>query len=77
MLPLAGLLLAASRPGDIVFVPAGTPHHVQSMEPSISLSANFYSLSDVPLALPLLRVEGLRDARLLRLADGLEAALAA
>lgn len=44
---------AVVRPGEAIFIPAGTWHHVQSLEPSISLSFWWYRtvIADVVAAL--------------------------
>ena len=48
-------------PGDGLFVPAGSPHQVTNLSPSIAISMNYIDASNVENALGVTRLEGLVD----------------
>lgn len=50
-------------PGDLLFVPAGSPHRVENLEPSLAISANYVDGSNFEGVLRELRVNALRDDR--------------
>ena len=50
-------------PGELLFVPAGSPHRVENLEPSLAISANFVDRSNFDRVLAELSVIALRDQR--------------
>ena len=50
-------------PGELLFVPAGSPHRVENLETSLAISANFVDLSNFELVKDELRVNALVDPR--------------
>ena len=57
------------RPGEWLFVPSGSPHMVENLEPSIAVSGNFVNETNIMETEKHLRVNALRDpgaGRLLR-----------
>ncbi len=54
-------------PGELLFVPSGSPHRVENLEMSLAISANFVDESNFSLAMEELRVNGLLDPRSLDL----------
>ena len=72
-------LLSLSHPtqctlsqGELLFVPAGSPHRVENLSPSLAISANFVDSSNFGSVLGELRVDGLRDPRARDLLEVLE-----
>ena len=59
-------------PGELLFVPAGSPHRVENLEPSLAISANFVDRSNYDGVLKELRVNALRDHRADALLQALE-----
>jgi hypothetical protein len=59
-------------PGELLFVPAGSPHRVENLEPSLAISANFVDSSNLDGVLRELRVNGLRDPRAQALLEAIE-----
>ena len=49
--------------GDVLFVPAGCPHQVETLEPSVAVSSNFIDQSNLDASLSELRAQGLIDSR--------------
>lgn len=65
------------RPGDALFVPAGTPHAVRNTAgPALSLSANYVDCTNLEAALAELELAALTDERALALMLHLRAARA-
>eukprot|EP00656_Telonema_subtile_P035014 TRINITY_DN39037_c0_g1_i2.p1 TRINITY_DN39037_c0_g1~~TRINITY_DN39037_c0_g1_i2.p1 ORF type:complete len:392 (+),score=94.92 TRINITY_DN39037_c0_g1_i2:207-1382(+) len=60
------------HPGELLFVPAGTPHFVQNLEASVAISANYVDQSNAQRAIQELQLLGLRDNRAAQLAAGLQ-----
>ena len=60
-------------PGEVLFVPAGSPHRVENIKPSLAISANYVDHSNFEAVLTELRVNSLRDERASVLLDILEA----
>ena len=50
-------------PGELLFVPYGSPHRVENLESSLAISANFVSNSNLEAVLEELEVNGLLDPR--------------
>lgn len=50
-------------PGELLFVPAGSPHRVENLEPSLAISANYVDCSNFEGVLTELRVNALKDER--------------
>ena len=50
-------------PGDLLYVPAGSPHRVENLEPSLAVSANYVDHSNFDGVVRELRVNGLMDHR--------------
>jgi len=48
-------------PGDGLFVPAGSPHQVTNLSPSVAISMNYVDASNIDKALEVTRLEGLID----------------
>ena len=46
-----------------MFVPAGCPHHVENMEPSLAISANFVDGSNLAMVIDELIINSLTDPR--------------
>ena len=59
-------------PGELLFVPAGSPHRVENLEPSLAISANFVDSSNLDEVVRELRVNGLRDPRAQALLEAIE-----
>lgn len=62
-------------PGELLFVPAGCPHRVTNLEPSLAISANFVDLSNVDGVIAELKVNSILDERagqLVRIMEGEE-----
>lgn len=59
-------------PGELLFVPAGSPHQVENLQPSLAISANFVDSSNLEGVVRELRVNGLRDPRAQALLQTLE-----
>ena len=59
-------------PGELLFVPAGSPHQVENLQPSLAISANFVDSSNLEGVVRELRVNGLRDPRAHALLQTLE-----
>eukprot|EP00055_Hartaetosiga_balthica_P014670 m.82104 g.82104 ORF g.82104 m.82104 type:complete len:558 (+) comp8661_c1_seq10:241-1914(+) len=83
--PLSSSLLLNSRishpttpiecellPGDLLFVPAGSPHAVETQEKSIAISGNYINESNFDLAMEQLRIDSLVDHSVLATVDELE-----
>ncbi|KAL4239714.1 hypothetical protein ACF0H5_000518 [Mactra antiquata] len=51
------------QPGEVLFVPAGCPHHVENLETSLAISGNFVDLSNFSLVKEELSVNSLIDER--------------
>lgn len=49
-------------PGDGLFVPAGSPHQVTNLSPSVAISMNYVDASNLHRAIAVTSVEGLVDA---------------
>ena len=49
--------------GEVLFVPAGSPHRVKNLSKSLAISANFVDCSNFDLVLGELRVNALQDER--------------
>ena len=49
-------------PGDGLFVPAGSPHQVTNLSPSIAISMNYIDASNIDTALASTKLEGLVDS---------------
>jgi hypothetical protein len=64
------------QPGDVLFVPAGTPHAVRNVGdgPALSLSANYIDSTNLPHALGELELAALTDERALALLEELRSA---
>ena len=60
-------------PGELLYVPAGSPHRVENIEPSLAISANYVDQSNFEGVLSELRVNALRDERARALLHILEA----
>jgi hypothetical protein len=60
-------------PGELLYVPAGSPHRVENIEPSLAISANYVDQSNFEGVLAELRVNALRDERARALLHILEA----
>ena len=50
-------------PGELLFVPAGSPHRVENLETSLAISANFVDLSNFQLVMEELGINALVDPR--------------
>ncbi|XP_041363536.1 bifunctional arginine demethylase and lysyl-hydroxylase JMJD6-like isoform X2 [Gigantopelta aegis] len=51
------------QPGDLLFVPAGCPHHITNLETSVAISANFVDSSNFDCVVEELRINALIDPR--------------
>ena len=51
------------RQGDLLFVPAGCPHRVENLEPSLAISANFVDGSNLAMVIDELKINSLIDPR--------------
>jgi hypothetical protein len=51
------------RAGELLFVPQGCPHRVETLTDSVAVSANFVDRSNLSCALEELRVDGLLNPR--------------
>eukprot|EP00607_Mallomonas_marina_P004521 CAMPEP_0182439904 /NCGR_PEP_ID=MMETSP1167-20130531/86721_1 /TAXON_ID=2988 /ORGANISM="Mallomonas Sp, Strain CCMP3275" /LENGTH=176 /DNA_ID=CAMNT_0024633705 /DNA_START=676 /DNA_END=1206 /DNA_ORIENTATION=- len=51
------------NPGDLLFVPAGSPHCVLNLEPTVAISANYIDSSNILYAQSQLLLAGLIDSR--------------
>lgn len=60
------------RAGELLFVPAGTPHHVENLRDTLAVAGNFLDDSNYEQALAEMRVMGLRDAAVAAAADALD-----
>ena len=60
------------RAGELLFVPAGTPHHVDNCRDTLAVAGNFLDDSNYARALAEMRVMGLRDAAVAAAADALD-----
>ena len=49
--------------GEILFVPAGCPHHVKNMEISLAVSANYVDMSNLDRVKNELQLDSLVDPR--------------
>ena len=49
--------------GEFLFVPSGSPHRVENLEPSLAVSANFVNQSNYSKVMKELEVNGLVDQR--------------
>lgn len=49
------------EPGELLFVPQGSPHYVETLEDSLAVSANFIDLSNYQSAVEELRIMGIID----------------
>jgi uncharacterized protein YjlB len=58
--------------GDVLFVPAGCAHRVETLAPSIAVSGNFVDASNLDNVCAELRAAGLRDPGAAHLADLLQ-----
>lgn len=59
-------------PGELLFVPAGSPHRVENLEPSLAISANYVDSSNFDGVIKELGVNSLRDYRARTLLQVLE-----
>ena len=60
------------RPGQLLFVPGGTPHHVENLHDTLAVAGNFLDDSNLDAALRDMRVMGMRDAAVAAAADALD-----
>ena len=60
------------HPGEVLFVPGGTPHAVENLTDSLAIAGNFVDESNLEMALAEMRTLGLRDASLGAVAAALE-----
>ena len=60
------------EPGDILFVPAGCPHHVENLTDTVAISANFVDESNFDLVKRELGAQGHIDAKAKELLRQLE-----
>lgn len=51
------------RPGQLLFVPAGSPHQVENTEDSVAVSGNFVNQTNIQEALQHFRINALLDPR--------------
>ena len=61
------------KAGEVLFVPAGSPHRVENLSKSLAISANFVDRSNFDHVLKELRVNAIQDERaadLLSLMEG-------
>lgn len=59
------------EPGEILFVPAGSPHYVENLSHTVAISANYVDLSNFDAACRELDIMGCVDPRAQELASGL------
>ena len=59
------------QPGELLFVPHGSPHRVENLEDSLAISSNFVDLSNYHAVLEELRCSALVDPRADDLVDQL------
>lgn len=71
LFPRARRLSLVLEPGQLLFVPGGTPHAVENLSDCLALAGNFVDDSNVEAALADLRVLGVRDANVMAVADAL------
>ena len=60
------------RPGEVLFVPGGTPHAVENLTDSLAVAGNFVDESNLAAALTEMRWLALRDAEMGRVVASLE-----
>lgn len=72
LLSLTHPLTVTLSPGELLFVPAGSPHRVENLEPSLAISANFVDPSNLEGVMRELEINGLRDPRAHALLQTLE-----
>lgn len=60
------------EPGELLFVPSGSPHRVENLEKSLAISANFVDGSNIDAVKRELKVNGLLDPRAENLLSVLE-----
>ncbi|XP_019864141.1 PREDICTED: jmjC domain-containing protein 4-like [Amphimedon queenslandica] len=61
------------EPGEVLFVPAGSPNQVDNLEASLSISANFVNHSNISLVRHELLMASLNDDRSKELLSSLNA----
>ena len=61
------------QPGELLFVPHGSPHRVENLDTSLAISANFIDLSNFQDVLSELRCNALVDPRAENLLEQLSA----
>ena len=71
-LKLAQPYMCDLNAGDVLFVPAGCAHRVETLAPSIAVSGNFVDASNLESACVELHAAGLRDPGSAQLADVLK-----
>jgi hypothetical protein len=49
--------------GELLFVPAGSPHYVENLDQTLAISSNYVDLSNLPLVRGELAVDGLINDR--------------
>ena len=59
------------RPGEVLFVPGGTPHAVENLTDSLAVAGNFVDESNLAAALTEMRWLALRDAEMGRVVASL------
>jgi len=60
------------RAGEVLFVPAGTPHYVENLTDTVAVSGNFIDDSNLPGVLRELRFSSLRNPAMRQLSEVLE-----
>ena len=51
------------RPGQLLFVPAGSPHQVDNIKDSLAVSANLVNRTNIKLAVKYFKINALLDPR--------------
>ena len=51
------------RPGQLLFVPAGSPHQVENLSDTVAVSANLVNQTNIKLALRYFKISALLDPR--------------
>ncbi|BFZ03456.1 hypothetical protein BsWGS_06495 [Bradybaena similaris] len=60
------------QPGELLFVPAGSPHYVENLSNSVAVSANYVDQSNLEQVIEELRINALMDPRAFDLLQQLE-----
>ncbi|GFR87860.1 lysine-specific demethylase 8 [Elysia marginata] len=60
------------QPGELLFVPAGSPHYVENLTASLAISSNYVDATNYHKVCEELRISGLMDPRAKQLLDQFE-----